>query len=99
MLPLAAADTIQSKHEVTTLSHLTTLDVGKNLINHAAGFETLKGEYFQNGDLTAGFSLFRFPSCPCWYKSVGDEVAGLLWLANLNVRGNPASGHVLLELP
>ena len=29
--------------QVTTLPHLTTLDVGKNLINQSAGFATLKG--------------------------------------------------------
>ncbi|CAJ1431780.1 unnamed protein product [Effrenium voratum] len=47
-------------HLVTVLPHLTTLDVGKNLINQPAAFEALKG---------------------------------LLWLLNVNVRGNPASGE------
>lgn len=87
------------------MPHLTTLDVGKNLINQLAGFETLKGQDLEEWSAGPLSPYAEASSCSACTILVQKQLldmtvswAGLLWLSNLNVRGNPASGELAVAL-
>ena len=70
--------------QVASLPHLATLDVGNNLIKQISGFEALQGQACKS----RSFAVRNL----C-------QLAGLLWLTNLNVRGNVSEGQVATIFP